>query len=77
MAAATSTSRARRLVTAVVCGVAALAGLVSGYDFGLQLGGALVGVVMAVNGAVFCAILAGAAIDRLARWRRASGHSAE
>lgn len=46
-------------------GAAGIAGLVWGYGFGAQLAGALLGVVTALNCAVICALLAGAALERL------------
>lgn len=48
--------------------VAAVAGLVYGYDFGKLIGGPIVGVVLALNGAVFCSIMAGALAEKLCRW---------
>lgn len=41
------------------------------YGFGVQLGGVLMGVVAAVNGAAMGALLASAALDRLQRCRPA------
>jgi hypothetical protein len=55
----------------LVCGaymLAALVGLVTSYDFGRTIGGPLVGVVLALNGALFCSIVAGALAERLCRW---------
>lgn len=49
---------------------AAVAGLVWGYGFGAQLAGPLLGVVTALNCAVICGLLAGAALERLPRRRR-------
>jgi hypothetical protein len=40
------------------------------YGFGVQLGGVLMGVVAAVNGAAMGALLASAVLDRLQRLRR-------
>lgn len=51
-------------------GAAGIAGLVWGYGFGAQLAGPLLGVVTALNGAVICALLAGAALERLPRVRQ-------
>jgi len=46
-------------------GVAGLAGAWASYDFGMQLGGPLMGVVAALNGAAICSLLVGALFDRL------------
>lgn len=46
-------------------GVAGLAGLVWGFEFGHRVAGMLLGVVTALNMAVICALLAGAALERL------------
>lgn len=51
-------------------GAAGLAGLIWGYGFGAQLAGMLLGVVTAANCAVICALLAGAALERLPLGRR-------
>jgi hypothetical protein len=48
--------------------LAAVGGMVYGYDFGKLIGGPVVGVVLALNGAVFCSIVAGALAERLCRW---------
>ena len=56
-----------RVLSALLTLLAALAGLVYSYDFGVQIGGPLVGVVLALNGALFCSIVAGALADRLRR----------
>jgi hypothetical protein len=57
--------------------VAGMAGLVLGYDFGNRLGGMLIGAVLALNGALFCSILAASAAERLLGARRAAGRGAE
>jgi hypothetical protein len=36
-----------------------------GFEFGQQISGTLIGVVLAVNGALFGSILAGATVERL------------
>jgi hypothetical protein len=41
-----------------------------GFGFGLQVSGPWLGVVTAVNGALFCALLVGAASDGIGRLRR-------
>jgi len=50
-----------------VWALASLLGLKFGYDFGYQLGGMLFGALTALNSALFCSILAGAAADRVLR----------
>ena len=62
-----------RVLSALLTLLAALAGLVYSYDFGVQIGGPLVGVVLALNGALFCSIVAGALAERLRRaWPQAT-----
>ncbi|HRD95684.1 MAG TPA: hypothetical protein PLA97_04670 [Rubrivivax sp.] len=48
--------------------LAAMAGMVYCYDFGQRIGGPFVGVVLALNGAVFCSIVASALVETLCRW---------
>lgn len=51
--------------------LATAAGMVYGYDFGKLIGGPVVGVVLALNAAVFCAIMASALVETLCRrWPR-------
>jgi hypothetical protein len=52
----------------LVYALAAVAGALACYDFGRVIGGPVVGVVLALNGAVFCSIVAGAAVEKLCRW---------
>lgn len=47
-----------------VQGAAAIGGAVWGFDFGVQVSGPLLGLLAAVNGAAFAAVLAGAAVSR-------------
>jgi hypothetical protein len=54
-----------RAVEWALAGAAGLAGAWYSFDFGAQLGGVLMGVVAAGNGAVISALLASAALDRL------------
>lgn len=62
-----------RVLSALLTVLAALAGLVTSYDFGVQIGGPLVGVVLALNGALFCSIVVGALAERLCRaWPQSS-----
>ena len=58
----------QRWLVRLAYGLAAAAGMVYGYDFGKVIGGPFVGVVLALNGAVFCSIVAGALAERLCRW---------
>jgi hypothetical protein len=57
---------ARVAAWAITC-VAGVAGAWFCYDFGAQLGGVLMGVVAAANGAAISSLLASAALDRLGR----------
>jgi hypothetical protein len=62
----TETGRpARRYAMWAVQGVAGLLGAAWGFDFGVQVAGIFLGVVAALNLAVFAALLAGAALERL------------
>lgn len=49
----------------LVYALAAMIGAIYSYDFGSIIGGPLVGVVLALNGAVFCSVVAGALAERL------------
>lgn len=55
----------RKYVLWAVQGTAATVAGLWGYDFGAQLGGWLLGVVAAVNCAVFAALIANAGMHRL------------
>ena len=57
----------RRMWLHAVSLLAGLAGLVAGFRFGNQISGPLFGAVVAVNAGVFCAFMAAAVLDRLAR----------
>ena len=65
----------RALVLAAY-GAAIVAGLKYGYDFGKQISGPILGVVLAINGALFCSIVVGVLVEWLRqlrggnRWRR-------
>ncbi len=48
--------------------LAAMVGMFYCYDFGKLIGGPIVGMVLALNGAVFCSMMAGALVDTLGRW---------
>lgn len=64
------TSATRRWVPRLAAVTAAWAGAIYSYDFGLLIGGPLVGMVLAANGAVCGSVLAGALMERLCRlWR--------
>jgi hypothetical protein len=54
----------QRRVVQVSQVVAVVVGLKYGYDFGRQISGTLLGIVLAINGAVFCAITVGMIADR-------------
>lgn len=55
----------RRWLARAVTAAAGLLGMYLGFDFGQQISGTLIGVVLAVNGALFGSILASAAAERL------------
>lgn len=57
----------RRLIQVAVS-IVVLGASVYGYRFGVRAGGTVLGVVMAVNAAVFCAILLSA--FQMRPWRR-------
>jgi len=65
---ATTPNAARRWLPRLASLLAAAAGAIYSYDFGTLIGGPLVGVVLALNGAVFGALMAGALVDRLRSW---------
>ena len=69
-------SIAQRALLWLVHLVAAAAGMYYSYGFGSTISGPVFGVVLALNGAVFCSIVVGALIDQLGRWRPAAtaGH---
>ena len=48
---------------------AGVVGLLYGYAFGVRLSGTLLGVVLAVNGAALCTLVADALLERVARPR--------
>jgi hypothetical protein len=54
-----------RVLEWIASGAAGLAGAWFSYDFGVQLGGVLMGVVVAGNGAAMCALMTSALLDRL------------
>lgn len=56
---------ARRWLPRLASLLAAAAGAIYSYGFGALIGGPLVGVVLALNGAACGAVLAGALVDRL------------
>ncbi|HYN61762.1 MAG TPA: hypothetical protein VET87_19835 [Rubrivivax sp.] len=58
----------KRWLVRLICVLAALVGMVYSYDFGKVIGGPLIGVVLALNGAVFCSIVAGALAEKLCQW---------
>jgi hypothetical protein len=62
-----NTRALRRIVIALAYVAAISAGLKYGYDFGAQISGRLLGVVLAINGAVFCSLIVGMVTDRFAR----------
>jgi hypothetical protein len=63
----TSTERSsfRRYLRYGISVVAVAVGLKYGFDFGNQISGPLMGVVGAINGAVFCALILDYLIERI------------
>ncbi|KNZ32845.1 MAG: hypothetical protein AD742_09015 [Methylibium sp. NZG] len=59
----------QRALVLAAYGAAIVAGLKYGYDFGKQISGPILGVVLAVNGALFCSIVVGMLVDRLQQLR--------
>jgi hypothetical protein len=59
----------RRVIVRGASLAAGAVALVAGYDAGQRMGGALLGAIMAVNAAVFAALVVGALAERL--WREA------
>jgi len=45
--------------------LAAAAGVKWGFDFGHRISGTVLGVVLAINGALFCSFIVGVVVDRL------------
>ena len=58
----------KRWLLRLVYALAAVLGMVYSYDFGRIIGGPFVGVLLALNGAVFCSIVAGALAEKLCQW---------
>jgi drug/metabolite transporter (DMT)-like permease len=54
----------------LVVALAGAVGLWLGYDFGRQVSGMGLGLLMAANGAVFASLLASAVVDRLGRAKK-------
>jgi hypothetical protein len=62
-------SMRQRLAWAVFA-LAMVGGAALGFWFGARLGGFALGSLLALNGALFCSILAGAAVVRAGAWIR-------
>ena len=62
----------RRMIVRGASLTAGAVALVAGFDAGQRMGGALLGAIMAVNAAVFAALMVGALAERL--WREAPGN---
>ncbi len=60
----------KQTAATAVTGAAALAGAWFSYDFGVQLGGVLMGVVAAANGAAMGLLLTSAVLDAVLPSRR-------
>ncbi|MCE2947388.1 MAG: hypothetical protein ACK515_19385 [bacterium] len=65
METSTERSRFRRYLRYGISVVAIAVGLKYGFDFGNQISGPLMGVVGAINGAVFCALILDYLIERI------------
>lgn len=65
----------RQIVILIAYAMAIVAGLKCGYDFGAEISGAVLGVVLAINGAVFCSIVVGMLVEQAERAldKRAAG----
>lgn len=64
----------RRIVWAAQA-VAVCAGLVAGYDFGVQISGEGLGVLLAANAAVFCSMMVDTFADLTLRLKQRQGPS--
>jgi drug/metabolite transporter (DMT)-like permease len=71
MTASNSGKPGRNRFAWAAAALAGLAGLKYGYDFGTQVAGLWLGILMALNGAVFCSLVAGALVERVLRPRPA------
>ncbi len=58
-------SNSARSAAWVLIAAASVAGAWLSWDFGFQLGGVFMGLVVATNGALISALLAGAVLDRV------------
>jgi hypothetical protein len=57
--------RSRHWLVWAAAALAAVAGLKLGFDAGVQMAGTWLGVLMALNAAVFGSLIAGALVERL------------
>jgi len=57
----------RQVVALIAYALAIGAGLKYGYDFGVQISGTILGVVLAINSAVFCSIVVGMFVEQAQR----------
>ena len=55
----------RRILVLGAYGAAIVVGLKYGYDFGAQISGTILGIVLAINGALFCSIVVGIVVERV------------
>jgi hypothetical protein len=67
---------ARHHAVLVLQWMSAVIGFVYGFDFGHQVSGAMLGLVLAINSALFCSIMVGAIDDAIGRLKpaREPGH---
>lgn len=73
MSPSRSDKRPRHWLVWAVAALAGLAGLKFGFDVGVQVAGVWLGVLMALNAAVFGSLMAGALVERLLRLRSSPG----
>lgn len=62
--------RPGQLLVWTLMALTAAAGAWLSFDFGARIGGALMGLVAAFNGALMCLLLTGTVVDAVARVRR-------
>jgi hypothetical protein len=70
----TSERRARVWPAWAAGALAALVGLKYGYEFGEQVAGFWLGLLMGLNGGAFCGLMASATVNRLVHRRASRDH---
>jgi len=66
---------AYRWLAWIAAAISGLVGMYYGFEFGSRLNGLWFGVLLAVNGALFCSILVAAAVEKLIGGRLGSSGS--